>query len=77
MVKTRPSVRGALAAIRPIRLEIQSTRVKFKLAQNRPPQVRESVIRELRKRGRRNDARAADLLAWTIEHEASKARKPG
>lgn len=69
--------RGALATIRAIRLEIQNTRVKFKLAQNRSPQVRANVIRELRKRGRRNDARAADLLAWTIEHEASKSRPPG
>ena len=72
-----PIYRGALATIRAIRLDIQSTRVKFKLAQNRPPQVRANLIRELRKRGRRNDDRAADLLAWTIEHEASKARKPG
>ena len=67
-----PHYRGALATIRAIRLDIQNTRVKFKLAQNRTPQVRANVIRELRKRGRRNDARAADLLAWTIEHEASK-----
>jgi predicted FMN-binding regulatory protein PaiB len=67
-----PHYRGALATIRAIRLEIQNTRVKFKLAQNRTPQVRANVIRELRKRGRRNDARAADLLAWTIEHESSK-----
>jgi predicted FMN-binding regulatory protein PaiB len=72
-----PIYRGALASIRAIRLDIQNTRVKFKLAQNRPPQVREAVIRELRKRGRRNDARAADLLAWTIEHEAGKSAKPG
>ena len=67
-----PHYRGALATIRAIRLDIQNTRVKFKLAQNRTPQVRAKVIRELRQRGRRNDARAADLLAWTIEHEASK-----
>lgn len=72
-----PIYRGALGVIRAIRLDIQSTRVKFKLAQNRPPQVRANVIRELRKRGRRNDARAADLLAWTIEREAGKSRRPG
>jgi predicted FMN-binding regulatory protein PaiB len=71
-----PHYRGALATIRAIRLEIERTRVKFKLAQNRTPQVRENVIRELRKRGRRNDARAADLLAWTIELEANKSRPP-
>ena len=71
-----PIYRGALATIRAIRLEIQSTRVKFKLAQNRPPQVRANLVRELRKRGRRNDERAADLLAWTIEHESTRTRKP-
>jgi predicted FMN-binding regulatory protein PaiB len=64
--------RGAIAAIRAIRLEIRNTRVKFKLGQNRAPEVRRKVIAELRQRGRRNDARAADLLGWTIEHEASK-----
>jgi predicted FMN-binding regulatory protein PaiB len=69
--------RGALATIRAIRLSIEKTRVKFKLAQNRSPEARANLIRELRKRGRRNDTRAADLLAWTIEHEASKSRTPG
>ena len=67
-----PHYRGAIATIRAIRLEIQNTRVKFKLAQNRAPQVRANIIRELRRRGRRNDARAADLLGWTLDHEASK-----
>jgi predicted FMN-binding regulatory protein PaiB len=67
-----PHYRGAIAAIRAIRLEIQDTRVKYKLAQNRSPEVRASIIAELRKRGRPSDARAADLLGWTIEHEAGK-----
>jgi predicted FMN-binding regulatory protein PaiB len=67
-----PHYRGAIATIRAIRLVIQNTRVKFKLAQNRTPQVRANIIRELRQRGRRNDARAAELLAWTIDHEAKK-----
>jgi hypothetical protein len=61
--------KGAIASIRAIRLEIERTRVKFKLAQNRSPEVRANVVRELRQRARRNDARAADQLQWTIDHE--------
>jgi len=67
-----PHYRGAIATIRAIRLDIHATRVKFKLAQNRTPQVRTNIIAQLRKRGRPNDGRAADLLGWTIEHEAGK-----
>jgi predicted FMN-binding regulatory protein PaiB len=64
-----PHYRGAIGVIRAIRLEIERTRVKFKLGQNRTPQVRANVARELRRRGRRNDARAAELLEWTIGRE--------
>jgi hypothetical protein len=34
--------------------------------------VRAGLVRELRKRGRRNDDRAADALQWTIDHEARR-----
>jgi predicted FMN-binding regulatory protein PaiB len=53
-----------------VRLEVLRTRVKFKLAQNRPPEARRRVIAELRKRGRPMDARAADAIEWTLAHEA-------
>jgi hypothetical protein len=66
--------RGALSAIRALRLDIERTRVKYKLAQNRTPEVRARVASELRKRGRRNDARAAEQLEWTIAHERASGR---
>jgi uncharacterized protein len=61
-----PLYRGALGQLAAVRLGIQATRVKFKLAQNRPPEARRRVIAELRKRGRPADARAADALEWTL-----------
>ena len=67
-----PIYRGAIAHIAAVRLEITSHRAKFKLAQNRTPQVRANLVRELRKRGRRNDDRAADALQWTIDHETRR-----
>jgi predicted FMN-binding regulatory protein PaiB len=65
-----PMYRGALSAIAALRLEVRRRRVKFKLGQNRPPEVRAKVAGELRRRGRPNDARAADALQWTIDREA-------
>ena len=67
-----PIYRGALRAIAAVKLEITSRRAKFKLAQNRSPQVRANLVRELRRRGRRNDDRAADALQWTLDHEAGR-----
>jgi predicted FMN-binding regulatory protein PaiB len=61
-----PLYRGALRQLAAVHLDIQRTRVKFKLAQNRPPEARRQVIAELRKRGRPVDARAADALEWTL-----------
>ncbi len=61
-----PLYRGALRQLAAVRLGIHATRVKFKLAQNRPPEARRRVIAELRKRGRPADARAADALEWTL-----------
>ena len=49
-----------------LRLTVGRTRVKFKLAQNRPAQTRRQIIEFLRARGRRNEARGADALEWTL-----------
>ncbi|MBX3024594.1 FMN-binding negative transcriptional regulator [bacterium] len=62
-----PLYRGAIGVIAAVRLAITGAQVKFKLGQNRPPAVRAQVIEALRRRGRRNDARAADALAGTID----------
>jgi len=67
-----PLYRGAIASIVAIRLAIRDRRVKFKLGQNRPPDVRARVVAELRKRGRANDVRAAEALQWTIDREAER-----
>lgn len=64
--------RGAVGRIAAIRLHITGRRAKFKLAQNRPPEVRQKIVAELRKRGRPNDERAADAVQWTIDHEAAR-----
>ena len=61
-----PLYRGAIAHIVALRLEVRARRVKFKLGQNRTPEVRAKVARELRKRGRHDDAFAADALEWTL-----------
>jgi len=67
-----PMYRGAIHHIAAVRLDVRSRRAKFKLAQNRPPQVRATIAEALRKRGRPNDERAADALVWTIEQEAKR-----
>jgi predicted FMN-binding regulatory protein PaiB len=65
-----PMYRGMLAQLCSVRLAICERKVKFKLGQNRPAQVRARIVEELRKRGRPGDARAADALQWTIDREA-------
>jgi predicted FMN-binding regulatory protein PaiB len=67
-----PLYRGAIAHIAAIRLRIGDRRVKFKLAQNRSPEVRAGIVGELRKRGRRNDDRAAEAVQWTIDGESRR-----
>ena len=64
-----PLYRGAIDHIAAVRLGIRDRRAKFKLAQNRAVEVRAKIVEELRKRGRPNDARAADGLQWTIDRE--------
>jgi len=67
-----PLYRGAIAHIAALRLSIRACRAKFKLAQNRPVDARARIVDELRKRGRPNDARAAEALTWTIDQEARR-----
>jgi transcriptional regulator len=61
-----PLYRDVIAQLAAIRLAVIGRRVKWKLAQNRPPEARRAVIAELRRRGRPTDARAADALEWTL-----------
>jgi transcriptional regulator len=68
-----PLYAGHLARLAALGLQVLRRRVKFKLGQNRPVETRRRVIAELRKRGRPNDARAADALEWTIARSAPSA----
>jgi predicted FMN-binding regulatory protein PaiB len=61
-----PLYRAAIGQLTAVTLRITRCRPKFKLGQNRPPEARRAVIAELRRRGRPNDARAADALEWTV-----------
>ena len=62
----------AIHHIAAVRLDVRSRRAKFKLAQNRPPEVRAKIAEALRTRGRPNDERAAEALHWTIDQEAKR-----
>lgn len=64
-----PLYRGALAQLAAVRLAVRRCRAKFKLGQNRPAEARRRIIGELRRRGRPGDARAADALQWTLDHQ--------
>jgi transcriptional regulator len=67
-----PMYTGALGQLAALRLAISRRRVKFKLAQNRPPEVRRGLIGELRKRGAPGDTAAADALEWTIDRTPTR-----
>lgn len=67
-----PMYRGAIHHIAAVRLAVRARRAKFKLAQNRPPEVRAKIAEALRRRGRPNDARAAEALDWTLAREATR-----
>ena len=58
--------RGALRQLAAVSLAVERVRTKFKLGQNRPPEIRRKVVQFLRERGRPNDARAADALESTL-----------
>jgi len=61
-----PLYRKALDQLAAVRLTVERTRVKFKLAQNRKPDSRRAIIAELRKRNRPTDARAAAAVEDTL-----------
>ena len=61
-----PMYKGALHYLAAVRLTVERTRVKFKLAQNRPPDSRRAIIAELRRRNRPTDASAAEALEGTL-----------
>lgn len=67
-----PMYRGAIEHIAAVRLDVRACRAKFKLAQNRPANVRARIVEALRKRGRPGDERAAEALLWTIEQEGKR-----
>jgi predicted FMN-binding regulatory protein PaiB len=67
-----PLYAGAIRHIAAVRLAVRARRAKFKLAQNRPLDVRARIVEHLRKRGRPGDERAAAALQWTIEQEAKR-----
>jgi uncharacterized protein len=71
-----PLYRGALEQLAAIRLAVERTRVKFKLAQNRPPETRRRIVEALRQRGRPGDAQAADALEWTLRSRPEAAGVP-
>jgi predicted FMN-binding regulatory protein PaiB len=71
-----PLYRGMLGVLSAVRLEIRNVRPKFKLGQNRPAETRRAVAAELRRRGRPNDARAADALEWTLSPAAKTNGRP-
>jgi len=64
--------RGPFGQISALTLHVRTRKVKWKLAQNRTREQRESLIARLRERARPTDAGAADALQWTLDHEASK-----
>jgi len=64
--------RGPFKEIRALTLTVRARKVKWKLAQNRNREQRANIITKLRERGRPADARAADALQWTLDHEAAK-----
>ena len=72
-----PLYKGALNQLAAVTLRITACRAKFKLGQNRPAAARQRVIEELRRRGRPNDARAADALQWTIDHPVEPGDQHG
>jgi transcriptional regulator len=62
-----PLYAGNLGRIAAVTLLVRERRIKWKLGQNRGPDVRAKVAEALRERGRPGDARAAAWLAWTLD----------
>lgn len=62
--------RGAFNTISALTLRVRARKVKWKLAQNRAPELRAQLIAQLRERGRPADVAAADALQWTLEQQS-------
>jgi predicted FMN-binding regulatory protein PaiB len=71
-----PLYHAALEQLAAVRLRVERTRVKFKLAQNRPPETRRRIVEALRTRGRPGDAQAAEAVEWTLRPSPSIASDP-
>lgn len=63
----KPMYAGFLGVLVGLKLVIQTTKVKFKLGQNRDLETRARIVEQLRARGGSDDARTADALQWTID----------
>jgi len=74
VVPSDPLYRSALEQLAAVHLAVERTRVKFKLAQNRPPESRRRIVEALRARGRAGDAQAADAVEWTLRSTPAAAR---
>src|SRR6185503_16520858 len=70
-----PLYRAALEQLAAVSLAVERTRVKFKLAQNRPAETRRRIVEALRARGRPGDAQAADAVEWTLRPAARDLSK--
>ncbi|HEY8730274.1 MAG TPA: FMN-binding negative transcriptional regulator [Acidothermaceae bacterium] len=62
-----PMYRGMLGMLVAIRLDIVRCTAKFKIGQNRPPEIRARIIDKLKGRGRVRDGRAAAALQRTLD----------
>jgi predicted FMN-binding regulatory protein PaiB len=62
-----PMYAGMLRALVAIRLDVKTTKIKFKLGQNRDFETRAKIVAHLRERGSELDRRSADALQWTID----------
>jgi transcriptional regulator len=71
-----PLYRAALDQLAAVHLAVDRTRVKFKLAQNRPPETRRRIVEALRARGRPGDTQAADAVEWTLRPTSASTPDP-
>ncbi len=59
--------RNGVTQIAAVTLTVRARKVKWKLAQNRKPELRREIIAQLRSRGRSTDLLAADAIQWTLD----------